>query len=200
MAVPTCGQVAIDEKLQILVREQELLQEKRAAGLTNETFHPWMNEWLSHEEMVKEKVRAYMPSNLCIVLNLRHLPIAQADAEKRLAPIRKVVNELLALPLDAKPSQSKKSIKAQESAIAALANLEYYDLADPGLLSQLAVLDKRFPWPPDLRGAPELPDESRETIPWLPVAARDAICWTFCNPRLNHMELQRWVEFVFAKL
>ena len=80
MAVPTCGQVAIDEKLQILVREQQLLQEKRAAGLTNETFHPWMNEWLSHEEMVKEKVRAYMPSNLCIVLNLRHLPIAQADA------------------------------------------------------------------------------------------------------------------------
>jgi hypothetical protein len=65
MAVPTCGQVAIDEKLQILVREQQLLQEKRAAGLTNETFHPWMNEWLSHEEMVKEKVRAYMPSNLC---------------------------------------------------------------------------------------------------------------------------------------
>ena len=200
MAVPTCGQVAIDEKLQILVREQQLLQEKRAAGLTNETFHPWMNEWLSHEEMVKEKVRAYMPSNLCIVLNLRHLPIAQGDAKKRLEPIRKVVNELLALSSDAKPSQSKKSIKAQESAIAALANLEYYDLADPGLLSQLAVLDKRFPWPPDLRGAPELPDEPRETIPWLPVAARDAICWTFCNPRLNHMELQRWVEFVFAKL
>jgi hypothetical protein len=55
MAVPTCGQVAIDEKLQILVREQQSLQEKRAAGLTNETFHPWMNEWLSHEEMVKEK-------------------------------------------------------------------------------------------------------------------------------------------------
>ena len=135
-----------------------------------------------------------------VALTVRHLSIAQAAAKKRLAPIRKVVGTLLDVPQGRDPSQSKKSIEAQESAIAALKNLEWYDLADPGLLSQLAVLNKRFPWPPELRGAPELPDESRDTIPWLPVEVRDAIRWMFCNPRLNRMELQTCVEIVFAKL
>jgi hypothetical protein len=135
---------------------------------------------------------------VCTVLNLRHLPIAQGDADKRLEPIRKVVNELLALPSDAKPSQSKKSIKAQGSAIKALQNLKYYDLlANPDLLSQLAIVDKRFPEAPKVHGAAQLPDMSFETIPWLPDEARKAIeTWA----RDGTLDLTSLLELVFAKL
>ena len=89
----------------------------------------------------------------------------QAAAKKRLAPIRKVVDNLLALPLGRDPPQNKKSIEAQESAIKALANLEYYDLlANPDLLSQFAVIDKRFPEAPEVYGAAQLPDWSIKTL------------------------------------
>jgi len=179
--------------------------EKRELGLTNETYHPWTNEWLSPEDTAKEEVRvcpAACAHTLPHIARCAHRapPLDCAGGRQEASGTHPEGRGHALGSQGRDPSQSKKSIEAQESAIAALKNLEWYDLADPGLLSQLAVLNKRFPWPPELRGAPELPDESRDTIPWLPVEVRDAIRWMFCNPRLNRMELQTWVEIVFAKL